>query len=137
MAENKRESNIDCLRIISMLMVVCHHFFSHGGLSSALTPSLNWAAGNLLFAACFVAVNCFVIISGYYLCTSQFKLKKLANIWLQVFVYSVVCCIIVSVATGSFSLKDRDYEAVLVRNGVFIVICCFPVFELCHPCHEP
>ena len=85
MAENKRESNIDCLRIISMLMVVCLHFFSHGGLNSALKPSLNWAAGNLLLAACFVAVNCFVIISGYYLCTSQFKLKKLANIWLQVF----------------------------------------------------
>ena len=114
MAENKRESNIDCLRIISMLMVVCLHFFSHGGLSSALTPSLNWAAGNLLLAACFVAVNCFVIISGYYLCTSQFKLKKLANIWLQVFVYSVVCCIIVSVATGSFSLKELIKSAMTV-----------------------
>ena len=116
MVETKREWNVDGLRVLSMLMVVCLHFFSHGGLSDALTPSVNWVAGNLLLAACFVAVNCFVIISGYYLCTAEFKLKKLANLWVQALVYSVGCCVIVSVMTGSFLLKE------LVKSGMVVTL---------------
>lgn len=78
MEKPKRNLNLDLLRIICMLMVVCLHFFNHGGLHDSMTPgSCNWFLGNFLYAASLVAVNCFVILSGYFLCTAQFKAKNL------------------------------------------------------------
>lgn len=36
-----------------------------------------------------VAVNCFVLITGYFLCTAEFNYKKILNLWIQVEVYSI------------------------------------------------
>lgn len=84
-------------------------------------------------AACFVAVNCFVIISGYYLCTEEFKLRKLASIWLQAFVYSVGCCAIVSAMTSSFSFKELIKSCLVVTmkqywfvTAYLLLYCVFP-----------
>ena len=45
----ERNMSLDLLRIISMLMVVWIHSFSHGGLFEALTPgSVNWYGANVL-----------------------------------------------------------------------------------------
>ena len=117
MEKPKRNLNLDLLRIICMLMVVCLHFFNHGGLHDSMTPgSCNWFLGNFLYAASLVAVNCFVILSGYFLCTAQFKAKKFVSIWIQSFFYSVFCCIIISVSSNCFSIKD------LIKSGMIITL---------------
>ena len=87
-----RSISLDLLRIVCMLMVVCQHALGHGGLiEGTLVPgSLNWYAGNILCVITKQAVNCFVLISGYFLCTARFRLKKLVTLWLQIFFYSVV-----------------------------------------------
>lgn len=43
------------------------------------------------YIICFLlpAVNCFVLISGYFLCTAEFKLKKLVSLWIQTIFYTV------------------------------------------------
>ena len=38
-----------------------------------------------------------VLISGYFLCTSEFKLKKLVSVWGQTVFYSVFICVLISV----------------------------------------
>ena len=80
--KQERDFGLDLLRIICMLMVVCLHAFNHGGLvEGTLVPSTaNFYLGNAMFALCLPAVNCFVMISGYFLCTADFKLKKLISI---------------------------------------------------------
>lgn len=87
----KRETGLDLLRIISMLLVVATHFYGHGGLiNGTLAPGeANWFVGNLIYAMTLVAVNCFVLLSGYFQCTSRFKLKRVVSIWIQAAFYSV------------------------------------------------
>ena len=43
----------------------------------------------LLEAFCIVAVNVYMMISGYFLCESSFKLSRLLTLWVQLWLYSV------------------------------------------------
>ena len=88
-----RQSNIELLRIISMLMIVFHHFAVHGGLKWE-TPSVTipffWY--NFIVMGGKIGVNIFVLISGYFLITSQgtlLNLKKILKFWGQIIFYSI------------------------------------------------
>lgn len=110
--EKERNRNLDLLRIVSMLMVVFQHAFGWGGLLNDVTPAYgtaNWYICQIGEAFCLVAVNCFVLISGYFLCTSQFKLKKWFSIWGQALFYSVGIYLILAIVRGEateFSIKE-------------------------------
>ena len=106
--EKRREVNIDILKIVSMFAVVVLHFFGVSGLLSSLKPlSVNWWLGNFIEYTAFPAVNCYVIISGYFLCTSKFRIKKLVDLCIQVFIYSFVFYIIGSLVNLQL-LNPRD-----------------------------
>ncbi|MBN1294589.1 MAG: acyltransferase [Candidatus Latescibacteria bacterium] len=84
-----RDVNIELLRVVAMLFIVALHYLGKGGaLSSAKYLSANYIFSWTIEAFCAVAVNCYVIISGYYLINSQFKLDKFILLWLQVWLYS-------------------------------------------------
>ena len=95
----KRDTGLDLLRIISMIMVVCLHTVGWGGLvEGALIPgTVNWYLGNAMHTLSLQAVNCFVLISGYFLCTSQFQLTKFASAWVQVVFCSVGTNLVLSI----------------------------------------
>lgn len=126
MAENKRESNIDCLRILCMLMVVCNHIISWGGLLEyGIEPmSPIWLVGNTFFVFLLPAVNCFVLISGYFLCTAEFKLKKLVSLWVQTIFYSVgiylIVCIFSDKLTFSFTGFIKSCLVITMRHYWFV-----------------
>ena len=95
-AVKKRDSNIELLRIIAMLMIIAHHFAVHGGFffqSRQIT-------GNMLFLQWLsiggkIGVNLFVLISGYFLAAaSEIRIQKAVKLWLQIFFYSVVIYLI-------------------------------------------
>lgn len=66
--EGKRESNIDLLRFICMLMVVSLHYFGWGGVTNAEeTSKINYLISCGLSVFCRVAVNCFYMISGFFI----------------------------------------------------------------------
>lgn len=115
---DKRHVNLDLLRIICMMMVVCFHFYNHGGLvNDALKPGgWNWYVGNTMFALSYVAVNCFVLLSGYFQCTSKFKLKRLASVWLQAACYSVALYVITGVSTGNFTVTG------FIKSGMVVTM---------------
>lgn len=88
-----RNSSMELLRIIAMIMIVLCHFATHGRFSfdinSLSIPRLWWSfietGGNL-------GVDIFVLISGYFLVESNdkvFNLKRVLKFWGQVFVYSI------------------------------------------------
>lgn len=86
----KRKSNIELLRIVAMLMIVMHHYAVHGGW--AFTPEMS---GNKLFLQLFscggkIGVDIFVIITGYFMITSSFKLKKLWKLVSQIWFYGLL-----------------------------------------------
>ncbi len=100
----KRNSSIELLRILAMVFIVTSHFCVHGGFDLTAIPFsfnkllLQWGTlGNL-------GVDIFVIISGYFLSTKEFKLKTLCNLFTQVWFYSVVGIVISFLLRAPMSL---------------------------------
>ena len=84
-----RNIAIDLLRILAMLMIVIWHSSNHGGLDK-LSTTLN--GYNLyihyLQALTAVSVNVYVLISGYFLCTQNFRPSRILKLAIEVWVYS-------------------------------------------------
>lgn len=81
----KRNSGIEILRLICMLMIVTLHVLGAGGVLAATEPlSKDYQAAWLWETACYGAVDCFGIISGYVMCGKQFHFKKWISFWLEV-----------------------------------------------------
>lgn len=92
---SKREANFELLRIISMFMVLVLHFLSKCGF-------LSLDSGNLFIdnipwifeGICYVAVDCFVMLTGYFMYKSKLKISKIITLIIQVLFYSVVTYLI-------------------------------------------
>lgn len=72
-----RDSNIELYRIITMLFIIAHHYVVNSGLISADGPIYSdissWRSIFLLLFGAWgkTGINCFVLITGYYMCKSK------------------------------------------------------------------
>lgn len=88
-----RQANLELLRCVAMMMVIVLHYLGKGNLLVSMEEPRLYPAevtAWLLESFCIVAVNVYMFISGYFLCTSGFKLSRLFQLWLQVWMYSAV-----------------------------------------------
>lgn len=86
-----RNIGLEWLRICSMLMIILLHSIDHSGLLKNLTPgSILYYYEQFLYALVQVCVNCFVLISGYFLVSSKIKPEKLVALWIEVVFYSLI-----------------------------------------------
>lgn len=91
-----RSSNLELYRIICMLMIVAHHFVVNSGLTSVEGPiTTDCLSGNSVFLRLFGAwgktgINCFLMITGYFMCTSQITVRKFLKLLLQVYLYKLL-----------------------------------------------
>jgi surface polysaccharide O-acyltransferase-like enzyme len=131
----KRDNGLDFLRIICMLLVTFSHVFTHGGLiNDRLLPGMaNWFLGNLLYPFTLVAVNCFVLLSGYFQCTSRFKLKRVVSTWVQVVVYSVGMYIAAKLLFGGFSVSTLLKSALPVVTDQYWFITAYLLMYMVSP----
>lgn len=109
MMTKERNRSLDLMRIICMCMIVLLHACNHGGLmgENITIDNYNFYVVNILFSLCYVAVNCFVMLSGYFQCTSKFKLKRLFSVWVEAAFYSIsVYIVLVFVGQAPFSVKE-------------------------------
>lgn len=99
-----RNSNIELLRILCMLMVVVLHFNNNGAntgivnMPEVLTTRLTW--GFLVEVLCIVAVNCFVLISGYF--GINLKMRSLLKFYLQCFFIGLLSYLVYVGINGGF-----------------------------------
>ena len=85
-AENRREGQIELLRVVSMLLILGHHLAWHG--AALQSPNrMNQVIACFLFAGGMAGVNCFVMITGYF--QSAFRAKRFFSILLETLFYSV------------------------------------------------
>lgn len=104
--KSKRLANVELLRIVAMLMVVMLHYLGKGNL----LPGKNFhmdATGYvawILESLSIVAVNVYVLISGYFLVESDFKPGKIVKLVLQVLFYTVL----ITVLAFSFGLIGKE-----------------------------
>lgn len=110
----KRIVSIELLRILSMMMVVMLHYLGKGGLlpqatdSMSLNGCLAWGMESLSI----VAVNVYMIISGYFLVESAFKPSRAAELVCQVLFYSVLVPVVL-MALGVLSPGEVTINRIL------------------------
>lgn len=103
-----RQSNIELLRIVLMLMILLLHanYFTFGAPSGTDLIERPLLSGLRIYAESLtiVAVNCFVLISGYF--GLKLKLRAIYSLLFQVYFYSISIFIFFSLIGSSvFSLK--------------------------------
>lgn len=88
--EGKRNANMDILRMISMMMVTMLHALTKSDLLPFMgneVPVNGWIAW--VFEGISVpAVDIFMLISGYFLISSRFKIRRMVEIIFQTLFYS-------------------------------------------------
>lgn len=100
--KKERSSNFELFRIILMLMIVAHHYVVNSGFTSLF--DFENITGNMVFLQFFgfagkTGINCFVLITGYFMVKSEFKFIKLVKLYLEAKFY-VFTIYIIFLVTG-------------------------------------
>ena len=107
-----RKYSIDLIKILAMYLIILHHLVVHGILP------LNLFSNNFIIASSFsywtghVGNYLFMIVTGYLMFNSSLKIRKLLNVWLQMFVFSII------IGLSLFILKKN----VMSDNHIFSII---------------
>ena len=83
-------AGIDALRIIAMLMIVAGHYAMHGvgqDALAAMAPSAQRTLLHLLLLIGIPGIDCFVLISGYFLIRAHWSVRKPLRLLGQVYFY--------------------------------------------------
>lgn len=96
----QRNSNIELLRIIAMLMIVAYHYSIYSFYAEDLYSSRSKYFIDLIGNYGKTGVDLFVMISGYYLAKQEFSLKRLLKIAGQLWFYSLFTLAIAVFAFG-------------------------------------
>lgn len=94
--KKQRSSNLELYRIICMLMIVAHHYVANSGLATADGPiAIQPFSPNSIYLALFGAwgktgINCFMLITGYFMCTSKISFRKFLKLMLQIYFYKLL-----------------------------------------------
>lgn len=115
--QKMRQSNFELLRIISMLMIVAHHFVVHGEFGfQAGVFSLSHIYLNIFSMGGKIGVNIFVLISAYFLLDSpSFRISKVIKLWAQIVFYSSLI-LIISFFYGSTKLNIFEFIIELIKS---------------------
>lgn len=80
-----------------MIMIVAHHFVVNSGLTTGDGGPLaiDHTSGNSIFLTIFGAwgktgINCFLMITGYFMCTSKITMRKFLKLMGQVYFYKLL-----------------------------------------------
>ena len=124
MKKNDRNSNVEILRIIAIILIIVSHFATHGFLlqDSSVPFSYNKILLNLFQFGGGIGVNLFVIISSWYMLNSKFTFKKLMKICGATWFYSIIIYLLFAfVLTPETNLNNKTiiytlFPILLKRN---------------------
>lgn len=114
--KTKRLANMELLRIIAMMMVVTLHYLGKGGLLPDLfagTDAVGYVAW-IMESLSIVAVNVYVLISGYFLVNAEFKVKRIVSLLTQVLFYTILVPL-VCMAVGLIGKEDITIYQIISR----------------------
>ncbi len=87
-----RNVGLDLLKCIAMIMIVTVHYLSGGGFLNISLQKETWMIWTVSWfteSLCYVCVNCFVLISGYYFDRMNGGISKILSLCRQVWFYSI------------------------------------------------
>jgi len=121
-----RESNFELLRLVCMFFVLLHHFICHGLVYSSesyLVP---------LNGFFIIAVNCFVLISGYF--GIRISWRGFFHLYIFCVFYNLLFSFIQAGSSGDFVLETVLYSFLpFSHTGKFWFIACYFYLFLLSP----
>lgn len=133
----ERNSNIELFRVVVMLGIVAHHFVVNSGVQEMLT--CNYSDWRSMFLWLFgawgkVGINCFVLITGYFMCFSQISLRKFLKLVFEIEFYRIMIYLLF-ILVGKEELSfSRVYEVLMpIMSFEKDFISCYLVFYLFIP----
>jgi hypothetical protein len=135
----QRNSSLELLRIISMFLIVMHHYSYHGNFSiNREIFSWNTYYVDVLVMGGKIGVNCFVLISAYFMLETKYKIDKLIKLMLQVFFYSLLFLIIYLMSNKSSpmiykvrSVFPFSLNAYWFASTYFLLFLVTPLLNIC------
>ena len=94
--KKQRDSNLELFRILTMLLIVAHHYVVNSGLTSDGSPLLeNPTSTDSLFLLLLgawgkIGINCFVMITGFFMCKSEITATKFVKLLFEIMFYKIV-----------------------------------------------
>ena len=127
-----RNTSIELLRIIAMLMVISLHAINNALLFKDANLSMyNTVLLRFVDTLSQVANGTFLIISGYYMIDRKMNIKKIFCLWGKVLFYSILIYII---CTFFLEMKTFPYESFLpILTGQYWFISAYIVLYLLSP----
>lgn len=114
-----RNSNLELYRIVVMLLIVAHHYVVNSGLLQLMED--NPLTGNSIFLYLFgmwgkTGMNCFVLITGYFMCRSKASVTKFLKLIIEVAFYKVIIYLSF-VLTGVIDFQVSSFVKALIPVG--------------------
>ncbi len=120
-----RNSNMEVLRIICMILIVAYHFV--GGTQSAIEypqySTFNLVAYHTIGLWGQAAVLCFVMITGYYTITGTVRVSKILRLAIETWFYSILITALMvyaGILEYDFEVGIRTFFPLLMRDYWFI-----------------
>lgn len=87
-----RQSNLEFLRILSMLFIVANHYAFHGG---SVFEGSNMPVAYFIGGFSQIGVALFVMIGAWFLVDKEFSINRVFKLWKQIFFYSLGIALLV------------------------------------------
>ena len=139
LVKRQRSSNLELFRIICMMLIVAHHYVLSGFVGNEGPLLTNPVSSNSMFLCLFGAwgktgINCFMMITGYFMCTSKITVRKFVKLLAQIYFYRILFYLVFLLA-GYETLSGTGIIKLLMpfwgfKNGF---TSCFIVFYLTIP----
>lgn len=132
-----RNSNLELFRIIAMLGIVAHHYVVNSGLLEIMEAHLSsWHTYFLFIFGMWgkIGINCFVLITGYFMCQSTITLRKFLKLYLEIVFYNIIFWLIFTCSHySSFSWESVAHMIVPIGSISKGFTGCFLIFYLLIP----
>lgn len=116
-----RSSNLELFRILLMLMIIAHHYVVNSEIADFFNPTHPTA--NMLFMTLYgwggkTGINCFVLITGYFMCQKSFSWQKFFKLAFEVQFYTTVIYLLFLLSGRSFSWGELYQMLLAIPLGV-------------------
>ena len=124
MMENRRQSNLEMLRIVSMLLIVMAHCDEIFGLASLYSRSLgiNKIITDWLHIGGQIGVGCFILISGYFMVEQRVSARKLLKLAGEVWFYTISIWLVWTLWTILQGQIDADEFITATKKALFPIL---------------
>lgn len=113
--KKSRQSNIELLRIVAMIMIIFHHIGYYSGFDyTASGISANRLLTQFITYGGHVGVDIFVLIGGYFMMSyTSLKIVKVVRLWLQMMFYSILG-LLIGVELFGFEISPKAVGIALI-----------------------